>query len=195
VVSDGGNAERCASNYLPLSALLGRPLGDLLTEAESTTTGPVFLAYLTAERTPHGESDIRGAFIGLSETTTHGSPLRAVVEAIALTFADAVDAFDKADTVPGTLLAIGGGARRGFVLRTITNATGCITGRSQSAEAGPAFDSARMAMAAFEGASAIEAVPPDQIAIWFTPNTSVDESMQTSLATFRALYPALKSIQ
>ena len=65
--------------------------------------------------------------------------MRGVVEAIAFSFADAIDALSAAGTMPGTLLAIGGGTRSDFLMQTIADATSCRLGRSDGADVGPAL--------------------------------------------------------
>jgi xylulokinase len=177
-----------------LAALLGRPIPDLLAEAEGAAPGPLFLPYLSGERTPHGDSDIRGGFAGLGETTTHGGMMRAVVEAVAFTFADAVEAFAATGTPPRDLLAIGGGTRSDLVLQLIADATGCRLGRSDSAEIGPALGAARLAAVA-SGEDSGTAFTKPMAGRWFEPSAEGQADMQDRLAAFRALYPALKGVQ
>ncbi|MEM7722587.1 MAG: xylulokinase [Pseudomonadota bacterium] len=178
-----------------LASLLGRPIADLLTEAEAARPGPLFLPYLTGERTPHGDSDIRGGFGGLSETTTHGSLMRAVVEAVSFTFADAVRVFEATGTSPRDVLAIGGGTRSDFVLQTIANATGCRIGRADGGDIAPAVGAARLAMATADGEQGKAIFAKPGIGRWFDPTEEGQDDLQARLQAFRALYPALKSVQ
>ncbi len=72
---------------------------------------PIFLPYLTGERSPHGDPSIRASFFGLEDSTTRTDICRSVVEAIAFSFADAALSFgDTIDDLP-ELAAIGGGSR------------------------------------------------------------------------------------
>ena len=177
-----------------LAGMLGRPIAELLAEAQTAASGPLFLPYLTGERTPHGDSDIRGGFWGLSEETTHGSLMRAVVEAIAFSFADAQAALAAAGTRPNRLRAIGGGARSDLLLQTIADVTGCRIGRSTGAEVGPALGAARLAqVAAGPGTLADVATKPD-VDRWFDPRSDAAAALAPRLAGYRALYPALKSV-
>lgn len=50
-----------------LADLLGAPIEHLLAEAETAQAGPVFLPYLTGERTPHGDTKIRGGLRALQK--------------------------------------------------------------------------------------------------------------------------------
>ncbi|GAB5448387.1 xylulokinase [Gymnodinialimonas sp.] len=176
-----------------LASLLGRPIGDLLAAAEDAEPGPLFLPYLSGERTPHGDADIRAGFWGLSETTTHGTMMRAVVEAIAFTFADAQAAMAAGGTRPERLLAIGGGTRSDFLLQMIADVMQVPLGRSDAAEVGPALGAARLGQIAL-GADAQDVATKPEVQRWFTPNPARAEALAPRLAGYRALYPALKSV-
>lgn len=173
--------------------ILNRPIADLLAEAETAPAGPLFLPYLTGERTPHGDSEIRGGFANLAEGVTQGSMMRAVVEAIAFTFADAMAALNSAGTVPHQLLAIGGGTRSDFLMQMIADATGCRLGRSAGADLGPALGAARLASVAAGNMTLSDAAQKPPVQDWFNPSPTPE--MQKRLAAYRTLYPALREVQ
>ncbi|AHM03150.1 Xylulose kinase [Roseibacterium elongatum DSM 19469] len=175
------------------STLVGRTVEELLAEAEVAAPGPLFLPYLTGERTPHGDASIRAGFAFLDESTTQGSLMRSVVEAVAFTFVDAVDAFSATGTRPDALMAIGGGTRSDFLMQMIADATGCRLVRTRGAEVGPAFGAARLAQLSLrEVTEEVLTTPPVDRA--FRPNRASGLFHSERLAAFRALYPALKGI-
>lgn len=176
-----------------LAELLQRPISDLLAEAETAAPGPLFLPYLSGERTPHGDNDIRAGFWGLSETTTQGTMMRAVVEAIAFTFADAQAAMAAGGAKPDTLLAIGGGTRSDFLLQMIADVIQVPLGRSDAAEVGPALGAARLGQMALGGAPHEVATKPE-VSRWFTPDPARAAELAPRLAGYRALYPAIKAV-
>ena len=178
-----------------LANLLDRPIDALLAEADTATDSPIFLPYLTGERTPHGDSDIRAGFFGLSETTTHGALMRSVIEAIAFSFADASDALQAAGTTTDRLLAIGGGTRSSLLMQTISNVLGCDIGRSDGADVGPALGAARLAMLAHCKSDTASIVTKPPVGTWFTPQSEHAGAMAEKLAVYRALYPAVKAAQ
>ncbi len=175
-----------------LAEMLGRPIAELLAEAADAPAGPIFLPYLTGERTPHGDADIRAGFWGLGEDTTPGSLMRAVVEAIAFSFADAAEALAAAGTRPEKLLAIGGGTRSDFLLQTIADVIDIPIGRSDAADVGPALGAARLAQMASGGGSATDVARKPDVAKWFEPSGQGPDAAR--LAAYRQLYPALKSV-
>jgi xylulokinase len=178
-----------------LSDLLQRPIPDLLQEAATARPGPLFLPYLVGERTPHGDTTIRGGFAMLSETTTQGSLMLAVLEAIAFTFADAMDALNKAGTTPTALLAIGGGTRSDLLMQRLANVTGCRIGRSDGAEIGPALGAARLAACGVETIPLEEIIVKPEAKTVFEPRAGDMAQTADRLAAFRALYGALKQVQ
>jgi xylulokinase len=173
--------------------LVGRRLEELLAEAEVAPPGPLFLPYLSGERTPHGDASIRAGFAFLDESTTQGSLMRSVVEAVAFTFVDAIDVFSAAGTRPDALMAIGGGTRSDFLMQMIADATGCRIVRTRGAEVGPAFGAARLAQLALREVSEdILTTPP--VDREFHPDPGGGFFDKDRLAAFRSLYPALKGI-
>ncbi len=178
-----------------LATLLGRPIEALLAEAEAAAPGPLFLPYLTGERTPHGDTGIRGGFAGLGETTTQGALMRAVVEAVAFSFADAIAALSAAGPVPDALLAIGGGTRSDYLMQTIADVTGCRLGRSDGADIGPALGAARLACVASGDGDIAGVMTKPPVRQWFTPDDARAAQLARRLGGYRALYPALRGVQ
>jgi xylulokinase len=178
-----------------LADLLRRPIEPLLAEAEVAPPGPLFLPYLTGERTPHGDAAIRGGFSGLGEATSQGSLMRAVVEAVAFTFADAMKALSEAGDVPDALLAIGGGTRSDFLMQTIADVTECRLGRSGGADVGPALGAARLACVGSGGGSPTNVMTKPDVRRWFEPRIAETRRLRSRLAGYRTLYSALKSVQ
>ncbi len=170
------------------------PVTDLLAEAKVVPpdSAPLFLPYLTGERSPHGDPHIRGSFYGLADGMGRAEMMRGVVNAIAFSFADATDSLRAAGTHPSDLLAIGGGAQSNLLLQTIANVLNIeikITGDPTSA---PAFGAARLAAVA-HGAAALTDLaivrPPQKV---FSPKPS--PRLRDGLQAYRSLYRRLKNI-
>ncbi|WP_147127598.1 xylulokinase [Shimia ponticola] len=168
--------------------------GDVVSLAETARADriPVFLPYLTGERSPHGDPHIRAGFFGLEDTTARSELCRAVVEAVAFCFADAAESFGPSmETLP-KLFAIGGGSRSDFLLSLLATATGKPITRLQGADSGPAFGAAQLA-ACGTGALAMQDFGvSDTSGETFDPNP--DTGFADRLDRFRATYAALKSV-
>ena len=168
----------------------------LLAEAQALgeKRAPFFLPYLTGERTPHNNADIRGGFYGMETATDRGAMMRAVVDAIAYSFCDARDAIKAAGREIVLPAAIGGGSRSDFVLQTMSDALGLPIQRYEGAQTGPALGVARLAMVACGDVSLGDAAVKPGIDRVFEPDPGKADRHAARLATYRALYKALEPI-
>lgn len=98
-----------------VARLTGTPgAAELFARAESVgpASGPeIFLPYLSGERTPHNDAEVRGAFTGLDHDTTPERLAQAVLEGVAFALADGLSVLRDAGTELSQLSVIGGGAR------------------------------------------------------------------------------------
>ncbi|SNR51508.1 xylulokinase [Puniceibacterium sediminis] len=177
------------------SEVTGTPVGDLLQEAETAQPDrvPLFLPYLTGERTPHADARIRGAFYGLGDATGRAEMARGIVDAIAYSFADARDAIQSVTPMPSSLLAIGGGSKSDLLLQTIADVTGLELHRGEGSPAGPALGAARLAAVAAGVSRVSDIGQSTEITAVFKPQ-DVPRHIGR-LATYRALYGALKQVR
>lgn len=174
--------------------IAGANIGTLLEEAqnEDPTQTPLFLPYLTGERTPHNDAEIRGCFYGLNPSTNRGQMMRGVADAIAYSFCDARDALSSAGSTIENPAAIGGGAQSDFVLQNMSDAMGISITRYADAETGPALGAARLAAiacGAMDLASAAQVPDTDKV---FVPNPAKVDFHKERLEQYRGLYAALK---
>lgn len=181
----------------PIAWLAGQlqiSAGEVVDLAESADPNrvPTFLPYLTGERSPHGDPHIRAGFFGLEDSTDRAALCRAVLEAVAFTFADAVDSFGTVAGLPH-LAAIGGGSKSPFLLQLIANATGQRIGRTVGSDAGPAMGAARLAACGMGAISLSDLGHQPEIADWFDPTSAPD--LDHRLQRYRALYQALKPLR
>ncbi len=173
----------------------GASISDLLSQADAAKleAAPLFLPYLTGERTPHNDAAIRGAFYGLEPSTGRAEMTRAVLDAIAYSFCDARDALARAGSTIKGLAVIGGGARSDLLLQTIADALGTTLKRYEDAESGPAFGAARLAMVAAGASKLDEIAAKPAVDRVFSPNRNVTRHA-ARLEQYRALYTALKPL-
>ena len=184
-----------------IAELLGRgdDVGGCVADAEAfaksakaVETAPVFLPYLSGERTPHNDANATGLFAGLRAEHGAGALIYAVLEGVAFNFADGVDVLTEAGARPKATMLVGGGARSALWGQLIADATGLTIDLAAGAEAGAALGAARLAMLA-AGAGDEATVckrPPTQRQ--FAPEAARAALLAPRLKRFRALYPAEK---
>lgn len=108
------------------------------------TEGLTFLPYLSGERSPHNDPDLRGAFVGLTLAHGPGHLARAVFEGVTFGLCDGMDAL-RALGATGTEVRVnGGGAKSDFWLGLLADAFGAPCRRLEIDE-GPAFGAAILA--------------------------------------------------
>ena len=156
-------------------------------------TGVWFLPYLTGERCPHNDVNARGAFIGLSSTTTREDMDLAVLEGVAYALRDCVEAGGV--TVDKAVLC-GGGAVSKVWQTVIANILGADIYLTET-EQGPSMGGALLAMAACgEYASVYEAADATvkkTLAVKCDP--ALKEIYDKGYNVYRQLYPALKGVK
>ena len=173
------------------SSISDTPVGTLLERAATAGEAPLFLPYLTGERTPHGDAHIRAAFVGLSDDTSQGAMARAVVDGIVYAFADGLQALRASGLDVGSPLAIGGGARSDLLLQTLADVLGLEIRRGDDAGAGPALGAARLARVAAGEGSVDEVAAAPIVSRRFEPRQQEADRHAPRLSAFRALYRAL----
>ena len=179
------------------SSLVGAgDIGKLLDEvaaAPSVSPDLLFLPYLAGERSPHNDPYARGVFFGLDPATEKTALVRAVLEGVAFSFADAQQALAAADTRPTRMGAIGGGARSPLWMQIFADVLGVTIVTHEGGAKGPAFGAARLAILAVTGRPPHEvcSAPPELAT--YEPDRSTADGYAEKLERYRRLYRALKS--
>ena len=172
-------------------AELTAPLGERLRAPE----GLRFLPYLSGERTPHNDAEIRGGFIGLSAGTTRDDLVRAVLEGVAFGLRDSFEALVSTEAQLSQLIAIGGGTASRYWLKLIATTLGVPLLLPAGGEFGAALGAARLGIVA-SGAGRIEEVmTPPEIRETIEPEAELSQAYSGAYAKFRASYGAVKAIQ
>lgn len=178
------------------SDVTGHPPGDLLAGLEvggERPQAPLFLPYLSGERTPHADPAATGGFIGLTRSHVRDDLSYAVIEGVAFAFADALDAMREAGSRPARLLAIGGGARSQAWLQLLADVLATPIDKPASAEVGPALGAARLALLGL-GCPREQVVQRPGIALSFEPDAGRGNRLAERLARFRTAYAPLRAL-
>jgi xylulokinase len=172
----------------------------LLAEVEQGSGGgehcaraPIFLPYLSGERTPHNDPDASGVFFGLTHATTRADLGRAVLEGVAFALADGQDALVLSGTRIGRVSVIGGGARSRFWGRILASALERPLQYHVGGEYGPAFGAARLARLAVTGEDPAAVCTAPAVDAVVDPDAELRDRYAERRRVFRELYPALRS--
>lgn len=169
-------------------------VSDMLAQAEACDPAriPLFLPYLTGERSPHGDPDIRGCFYGLDDATGSAEMARAVVEAVAFSMRDARESFGPDFAPESTIPAIGGGSRSDAVLQALADTLQHPVARTDAGEGGAAMGAALLAEVGCGMRSSEELVFAPALTCRFDPQE--DAALLERFESYQALYQALRPI-
>jgi xylulokinase len=152
----------------------------------------LFLPYLAGERTPHNDGAVRGAFAGLSSSTDRAAMTQAVLEGVAFSLRDCLDALVASGTRIAAADVIGGGARADAWIAILASVLALPLHRLAEGEHGGAFGAARLARLAVTGEDpGTVCTPPQRRDAAVLPDPALGEAYAARLADYRSLYPAL----
>ncbi|WP_128565942.1 xylulokinase, partial [Methylobacterium crusticola] len=122
---------------------------------------PVFVPYLTGERTPHNDPGLTASFTGLRAEHGLEALVYAVLEGVAFAMADCLDVLAEAGAAPRRCVLVGGGSRTPFWNRLLADTLGLELACPEGGELGAALGAARLGMLCAGGSVAeVCARPP-----------------------------------
>jgi xylulokinase len=167
-------------------------LSDGWAPANST---PVFLPYLSGERTPHNDVNIRALFYGLDSAHVTRDLTYAVLEGVAFAMADGVDAMRAAGTSVGRLALVGGGARSAYWAQLMADVLDTELFIPDAGIHAGALGAARLAaLAAGKSTDHVFAASAASQTT-FMPDANRRAFLEPRFARFRAIYPRMKDLK
>ena len=178
-----------------LSSLLNQDTESLVNSLGKNLMPPsglFFLPYLSGERTPHNDAQIRGSFIGLEHGHEKKDLVQAALEGVTFAIRDNLEALKLAGTTIERITAVGGGSNSDYWLQSIATSLNIPVDLPQDGDFGGAFGAARLALfAANDSASIDEVFTTPQIKKTIEPVEKLVESYQESYEIYHNLYPKL----
>jgi xylulokinase len=174
--------------------LLGLPSEAALLERVAALTprqraaAPIFLPYLSGERTPHNDPHAQGVLFGLTSDHDAASIGYAVIEGVGFGLRDGWASL-RTEAQPPALSLVGGGARSALWAQLLASTLGVPL----TTHTGGALGAARLAWLAVGGAVAT-ACPPPPVRERYEPDANEAALLAPRYERFRALYPALRTL-
>jgi xylulokinase len=151
---------------------------------------PIFLPYLSGERTPHNNPNASGVFIGLRSEHKAADLGYAVMEGVGFGLMDGLHAMGQSAPSDVALALVGGGARSDAWATLLASGLGRPLERSDGASAAAALGAARLAWLA-DGGNTRDVCRPLPQAQIFEPNVALAHLLSTRYPRYRAAYTAL----
>jgi xylulokinase len=179
-----------------VTALTGaRDEASLLEEVAARSPGspaPIFLPYLSGERTPHNDPHARGVFFGLDHGHSRADLGWAVLEGVAFALADGQAALQAAGARIGDLAVVGGGARSALWGRLLASVLGRPLHYARDAAVGPAFGAARLGRLAAEGEDPAHVCRAPKVEHVIEPDPNLEGPARERYQIYGRLYSALR---
>ena len=143
------NAASCLTWW---GSVTGQSEGALLAElSPDATTAACFAPYLSGERTPHNDTDVRAGFAMLDASHTRADMTQAVLEGVCYAMRDAQQALAGAGTRIAEADLLGGGARSPHWCQLMADVLNIPLHAVMQSEIGCAVGAARLAAIALRG--------------------------------------------
>jgi xylulokinase len=157
--------------------------------------GLLWAPYLMGERTPHLDSNARGALVGLTASHTRAHVVRAILEGVAFSLRDTFTLFSEMN-VPVTSIRLGGGGARSPLWRQIQADVYGHAVEIVEAEEGAAYGAALLAGVGAGAWPSVDAAcaATVRIAARVTPQAAAVAALNASYAAYRRVYPATREI-
>jgi len=153
---------------------------------------PLFLPYLSGERTPHGDDLIRGSFLGVDRAVKRAEMTQSVLEGVAFSLRDAARGLGIEKGEVSRAMVVGGGSKSPKWVSIIASVTNMALSCLKDGDYGGAFGAARLArMAAGDGEIADICSKP-KIAHQYFPNPALRQLYDEKFALYRQSYPLLR---
>ena len=149
-----------------VSGLLGAAnAGEVAARAAALGAGereasPLFLPYLSGERTPHNDAQVRGSFHGLDFDTDAARLGYAVMEGVSFGLLDGLAALNAAGSRVSRLSLVGGGARSAFWAQMLASALDVDIVTHGDSAVGGALGAARLGALSVGAPMASVCLPP-----------------------------------
>jgi len=154
---------------------------------------PIFLPYLSGERTPHNNPSASAAFVGLRSEHGTADLGYAVMEGVGFGLLDGLRAMGQNKASGTPLVLVGGGARSDAWAELLASGLQCELQRPHGAPLAAALGAARLAWLADGGhmGAVCKNLPQAQT---FAPEAALTQLLAQRYPRYRALYPALTDL-
>lgn len=162
--------------------------------ARAPGQGPIFLPYLSGERTPHNDANAKGAFFGMTHEDTPLTLAQSALEGVAFALADGVDVLRASGTPIDSLSVIGGGSRSSWWGEIISAAIDMPLTYREAGAVGPAFGAARLARLCLGEDTINDICTPPPVSHVIEPDSMMRDLYAGRRQTFAKLYKATKDL-
>lgn len=192
----GANCLRWAANLFSGGderALLDLVAAHVPQDGPVPDTAPLFLPYLSGERTPHNDPRVRGGFMNLGVETSVPAFGYAVLEGVAFALRDAMASVEASGVPVGRCALVGGGSKSAYWAQLLADVLERELYTLAGSELGACIGAAKLGFAAY-GCGALPAQPPLPVTRIYEPRPARAEALRARYRKFRGLFPAAQAL-
>lgn len=176
-----------------------QPVQTLLSELEKAEIQPndcpIFLPYLSGERTPHNNPLACGNFFGLNHSSAQVHLTYSVLEGVSFALADGVDVLHGAGGIADEITLIGGGAKSQYWRQLLADVLQRPVNYRTGGDVGPGLGAARLAQIAIDSTKTLEQIcPQPALEAVYAPNPRRVACLQARRERFNLLYKQLEPL-
>ncbi len=177
-------------------------IGDLLKRVEDVVDvgvarhAPIFLPYLSGERTPHNNPNAKGVFFGLTHRHDKVHLVYSVLEGVSFGLRQGMEKLmETGAKMDDPIRLIGGGARSVFWRQMLADICGRQMAFCEGGDVGPALGAARLAQLGKQGIENLAGIcPTPTIVDLHEANASRVDLYEPRYAKFKLLYSANENL-
>lgn len=156
-------------------------------------TAPLFLPYLSGERTPHNQPLATACWFGISAGHGREALAYSVAEGVAFGLRDGLQTVGQSEPALQSLSLVGGGARDAWWAQLLAHVLGLPLTLHEGAETGAALGAARLAWLACGGElDQVCTIPP--VSLRFDPDAAQHAALSLRHVRFQALYSSISPL-
>ena len=194
-ILSGASCLRWATGVLGLpdeAALLQVVEAGLPLDTPIAPSAPLFLPYLSGERTPYNDPQVRGAFLQLGHDSNTAQLGYAVLEGVAFALRDAMAAVTSTGAVVPHCMLVGGGARSQYWAQLLANVLGREMRTLHNSELSASLGAAKLGFAAIGDISLL--ATGLAVKNTFSPDAAQSAALSIRYGRYRSLFPAVQAL-
>ncbi len=194
-ILSGASCVRWATGVLGLpdeAALLQVVEAGLPLDMPIAPSAPLFLPYLSGERTPHNDPQVRGAFLQLGHDSNTAQLGYAVLEGVAFALRDAMAAVTSTGAVVPHCMLVGGGARSQYWAQLLANVLGREMRTLHNSELSASLGAAKLGFAAIGDRRLL--ATGLSVKNTFLPDAAHSAALSLRYGRYRSLFPAVQAL-
>ncbi|UYH51198.1 xylulokinase [Candidatus Kirkpatrickella diaphorinae] len=153
---------------------------------------PIFLPYLSGERTPHSDDLIRGSFLGVDRAVKRAEMTQSVLEGVAFSLRDAACGLGIEKGEVTRAMVVGGGSKSHIWVSIIASVMNMTLSCLKDGDYGGAFGAARLARLAVGDGGITDICTKPDVAHQYVSDPALRQLYDEKFALYQQSYPLLR---